>query len=85
MLAIAAVLPWLVRFYDGGYPVATGRQTDLVHILRGRVYALAFDESISVVPTFHPAYLLRNQAEKPSAWKDLQLAMKLLEEARRDP
>lgn len=53
--------------------------------LRGRIYTLPFDESISVVPTFHPAYLLRNEAEKPSAWKDLQLAMKLLDEVRSEP
>jgi DNA polymerase len=31
---------------------------------------------IPLMPTFHPAYLLRNPAEKRSAWADLQLVMK---------
>jgi DNA polymerase len=28
-----------------------------------------------IVPTFHPAYLLRSPAEKTECWKDIQLAM----------
>lgn len=31
-----------------------------------------------VLPTFHPAYLLRNPSKKVDAWKDLQLVMKEL-------
>ncbi len=31
-----------------------------------------------LMPTFHPAYLLRNPAAKGDAWKDLQLVMRLL-------
>ena len=30
---------------------------------------------IKVMPTFHPAYLLRNPAAKADVWKDLQLVM----------
>jgi DNA polymerase len=33
-------------------------------------------EGVRLMPTFHPAYLLRNPAEKKSAWEDLQLVMK---------
>ena len=33
-------------------------------------------EGVKLMPTFHPAYLLRNPAEKRSAWDDLQLVMK---------
>ena len=33
-------------------------------------------EGVKLMPTFHPAYLLRNPAEKKSAWEDLQLVMK---------
>jgi DNA polymerase len=33
-----------------------------------------------VVPTFHPAYLLRNLAAKRDAWEDLKLVMRLLDE-----
>jgi DNA polymerase len=33
-------------------------------------------EGVRLMPTFHPAYLLRNPAEKKAAWDDLQLVMK---------
>jgi DNA polymerase len=46
--------------------------------LRGRVYPCAFDQKVRVVPTFHPAYLLRKEAEKPKAWQDLKRALKVL-------
>ncbi len=32
-------------------------------------------EDADLLPTFHPAYLLRNQNAKAEAWKDLQMAM----------
>jgi DNA polymerase len=34
-------------------------------------------EGVQLMPTFHPAYLLRNPAEKRNAWSDLQQVMKL--------
>ena len=34
--------------------------------------------SIPLMPTYHPAYLLRNPAEKRKAWEDLQMVMDLL-------
>jgi len=43
--------------------------------LRGKVQEY---RGIKVVPTFHPAYLLRNPAHKRLAWKDLQVIMKEL-------
>jgi len=46
--------------------------------LRGRAHPYPGDEGIPVVPTFHPAYLLRKEREKPKAWVDLQLALSLL-------
>jgi uracil-DNA glycosylase family 4 len=33
-------------------------------------------EGVRLMPTFHPAYLLRNPAEKKPAWEDLQLVMR---------
>jgi DNA polymerase len=49
--------------------------------LRGRrhVYGAA---GTPVVVTYHPAYLLRNPADKPRAWEDLRLARRVLEESR---
>ena len=29
----------------------------------------------AVMPTFHPAYLLRQESAKKEAWQDLQLVM----------
>jgi DNA polymerase len=40
--------------------------------LRGRVHALGRRR---VVPTFHPAFLLRNPAAKRDCWADIQLAL----------
>jgi DNA polymerase len=40
--------------------------------LRGRFHAY---EGIPLMPTFHPAYLLRNPASKREVWADLQLVM----------
>lgn len=35
-------------------------------------------EHIPTMPTYHPAYLLRNPGEKGKVWKDLQMVMDLL-------
>lgn len=43
--------------------------------LRGKFYEL---EGMKILPTFHPAYLLRNPAEKKKVWADMQLIMKEL-------
>ena len=43
--------------------------------LRGRFHVY---QGMKVMPTFHPAYLLRNPAEKKTVWEDIQLIMKEL-------
>lgn len=43
--------------------------------LRGSLYDF---KGIPCVPTFHPAYLLRNPAEKRKAWEDLKRVRELL-------
>jgi DNA polymerase len=43
--------------------------------LRGRVHAIRIgDRDVPVVVTYHPAYLLRNLADKAKSWADLCLA-----------
>jgi len=37
-------------------------------------------QGITVVPTFHPAYLLRNPREKATVWKDVQFIARLVQE-----
>jgi DNA polymerase len=34
--------------------------------------------TVPLMPTYHPAYLLRNPSEKQKTWNDLQMVMKLL-------
>lgn len=46
--------------------------------LRGRVFS--FKDS-HVIPTFHPAYLLRNTRAKWQTWDDAQKALKLLNQS----
>lgn len=43
--------------------------------LRGKVHV---KDNYKIVPTFHPAYLLRNAGHKHLAWEDLQIIMKEL-------
>ena len=40
--------------------------------LRGRFHAY---QGVALMPTFHPAYLLRNPEEKRHAWEDLKMVM----------
>ena len=49
--------------------------TEALGKLRGRVHTY---EGIPVVVTYHPAYLLRNPADKAKAWEDLCLAVSTL-------
>jgi len=46
--------------------------------LRGRRYPWPDNPEITVIPTFHPAYLLRNPHEKGKTWSDIQMIMKIL-------
>jgi len=43
--------------------------------LRGKFYVY---EGIKLMPTYHPAYLLRNSKEKATVWSDMKLIMKEL-------
>jgi len=47
--------------------------------VRGKVHKY---EGVDLVPTFHPAYLLRNPAAKKDTWQDLQVVMKLLKKSK---
>jgi len=52
------------------------RTLDPISRLRGRVYDY---RGAKLIPTFHPAYLLRNPASKREVWEDMKLAKRLLE------
>jgi uracil-DNA glycosylase family 4 len=52
------------------------RTLDPISRLRGRVYDY---RGAKLIPTFHPAYLLRNPSSKREVWEDMKLAKQLLE------
>jgi len=82
----ATCTPWLdrqVELVDPSVIVPLGRHAAM-HVLRiessmgamrGRIHAQGRRQ---VVPTYHPAYLLRSPGEKKECWKDIQLAMGVL-------
>jgi uracil-DNA glycosylase family 4 len=51
------------------------RTLDPISRLRGRVFAY---RGAKLIPTFHPAYLLRNPSSKREVWEDMKLARQLL-------
>jgi uracil-DNA glycosylase len=51
------------------------RTLDPISRLRGRVYDY---RGAKLIPTFHPAYLLRNPASKREVWEDMKLVRELL-------
>jgi len=51
------------------------RTLDPISRLRGRVYDY---RGAKLLPTFHPAYLLRNPSSKREVWEDMKLVRELL-------
>ncbi len=51
------------------------RTADPISRLRGRVFDY---RGAKLIPTFHPAYLLRNPSSKREVWEDMKLAKSLL-------
>jgi uracil-DNA glycosylase len=64
--------------------LATGQK---ISQLRGRFHPLPIvfsdgaPSEIKVMPTFHPAYLLRNPGDKKRVWEDMQMIMRHLNPA----
>src|SRR5262249_34383934 len=54
------------------------RTLDPISRLRGRVYDY---RGAKLIPTFHPAYLLRNPASKREVWEDMKVVRSLLKSA----
>jgi DNA polymerase len=49
-----------------------------ISVLRGRFHRY---QGIPLMPTYHPAYLLRNPGAKKQVWEDVQSIMKVLRQA----
>jgi DNA polymerase len=52
------------------------RTLDPISRLRGRVFEY---RGAKLIPTFHPAYLLRNPASKREVWEDMKLVRSMLQ------
>lgn len=76
---IAIIKPRLILALGG--PAARWllglEQNAAISKIRGRAYLY---KGIRVIPTFHPAYLLRNPSAKKEVWEDLKLVRKVLDE-----
>ena len=70
----AALAPSLVLAMGPLAAQGLMQSADPLGKLRGRAVPLASIQGVSVVATYHPAYLLRNPADKARAWADLCLA-----------
>jgi len=85
---IAQCEPFLFRQIDivkpkvivslGKFAAQTLLRTDApISRIRGRMFEY---RGAKLVPTFHPAYLLRNPASKREVWEDMKLVRRLLRE-----
>jgi uracil-DNA glycosylase family 4 len=83
---IAACEPFLIRQLQairpkiicalGTFSTHTLLKTDTpIGLLRGRFHSY---QGIELMPTYHPAYLLRNPGAKRQVWEDVQKIMKAL-------
>jgi len=83
---IAACEPFLIRQLQairpkiicalGTFSAHTLLKTDVpISLLRGRFHSY---QGIPLMPTYHPAYLLRNPAAKKQVWEDVQKIMKAM-------
>lgn len=89
---IAACEPFLVEQLQslrprvicalGKFAAQTLLKTDTaISVLRGRFHSY---HGIRLMPTYHPAYLLRNPGAKKQVWEDVQMIMKELQQGPRD-
>lgn len=86
---IAACEPFLIRQLEalrprvicalGSFAAQALLKTETpISVLRGRFHLY---QGIPVMPTYHPAYLLRNPGAKKQVWEDVQRVMGRLREA----
>jgi len=83
---IAACEPFLIRQIEairprvlcalGGFAAHTLLKSEApITVLRGRFHSY---QGIPLMPTYHPAYLLRNPGAKKQVWEDVQMIMKAI-------
>lgn len=84
---IAACRPFMEKQIDairpkvivalGTHAAQTLLNTDKkITALRGKFHR--YRDSIQLMPTFHPSYLLRNESKKKEVWEDMKMVLKAL-------
>jgi DNA polymerase len=76
---IDAVKPHVIVALGKFATQALLRSADPISRLRGRVFEY---RGAKLIPTFHPAYVLRNPSAKREVWDDMKLVMRLLADAK---
>jgi len=74
---IAAIQPRVIVALGKFAAQSLLRSTEPITRLRGRVFEF---RGASLVPTFHPAYLLRNPPAKREVWEDMKKVREMLAE-----
>ena len=65
-------LAWVRIVLGAAVLLALAWRAGVLGALRGRWHSF---QGIKVMPTYHPAYLLRTPSAKRTVWEDLQLVM----------
>lgn len=78
---IEAVLPKIICCLGAVAAQSLLQTTERITVLRGRVFDL---NGIRVIPTYHPAFLLRNPDRKREVWEDMKRIASWMKELR-DP
>jgi DNA polymerase len=75
---IAAINPEVVCALGSFATQTVLRRPEKISAVRGRFFLV---DGVKVLPTYHPAYLLRNPHDKRIVWEDLQKIMAVLKKA----
>lgn len=76
---IEAVNPRFIVALGGCAAATLLKTTSGISSLRGRLHPLPWNPAIRVMPTYHPAYLLRNPDAKRLVWEDVKQVKSQLE------
>ena len=75
---IASIHPDVLCTLGSFAAQAVLRREEKISAIRGKFFLV---DGVTVLPTYHPAYLLRNPGEKRTVWEDLQKIMAVLKKA----
>ena len=77
MKQISVLKPKVIVTLGASSTCALFNQKIKISSVRGKFYD--WKDGVKLMPTFHPAYLLRNPIDKKLVWEDMQKVMEFLE------